>query len=94
MAMTREQKEAVLIGFYLDGKQVQYRPMGEAAFNDIAATCRPTWEFEEFEFRLKPEPVEGWFVVCGNGDLMRVYGNPQRVGGFYMRECDPPESTP
>lgn len=104
--MTREQKEAVLIGFYLDGKALQY---AEPETQDWIDINQPTWLWDAYDYRLKPEPVAGWFVIDKDGDVVRVKENTQQGANneaerttkclprfaphrpIYMRECDPPE---
>lgn len=93
MTMTREQKEAVVIGFYLDGKKVQIR--SNNSLGDIQGWIdadRPGWIFAGYDYRLKPEPVAGWFVRTSNGSFMPVrIVSDQPNKAIYMRECDPPE---
>lgn len=107
MAMTREQKEAVIIGFYLDGKTIQSCEIGQDKYRYIKLGFMPVWDFEKRLYRLKPEPVEGWFLVDRNGSLTLCDNLEQAEKKashydascpydkphrvIYMRECDPPE---
>lgn len=86
--MTRAEKEAVLIGFYLDGKELQVRERG-AWSTWHRVNGQPAWGSLALEWRLKPEPVAGWFIRVGSGSLAPAYRETKDA--IYMRECDPPE---
>jgi len=34
-------------------------------------TRKPTWDFEAFEYRAKPEPLAIWAEIIGNGHISR-----------------------
>lgn len=107
MSMTRQQKEAVLIGFYLDGKKAEYRVPNQLARDEWAPWPSETLHFSAWDYRLKPEPVAGWFVIDGCGRKCEAASeqsarelalrwdrnNPSDAPSrpIYMRECDPPE---
>lgn len=104
MSMTREQKEAVLIGFYLRGKKVQCAESGTQEWMNIT---KPEWIFDVYDYRFEPEPVVGWFVIDKSGllsmpmkDVNEAIREKKRWDSIeinqdnriiYMRECDPPE---
>lgn len=49
---------------YRDGKQIEFRRNdGEPKWLDNVS---PRWNFESFDYRIKPAPREWWMITCAH----------------------------
>ena len=51
-----------------EGKSVQYRPQGGARWFDVPGAT-VAYVDTEYQWRVKPEPLEFWTNVYGGGDF-------------------------
>ena len=60
-----EQEMIDVLQAHIDGKQIQYRRvnMGGEWANE-----KPYWDFDHFDYRVKPEPLECWVNFYDNND--------------------------
>ena len=65
--MTATEKAQVMIGFD-QGRKVEFSRVEYDAWDNC---INPTWDWRNFNYRLKPEPIECW--VC-------VYAG--KIGGY------------
>lgn len=48
---------------YLDGKTIQVAYANKNKWSDIDQEELPTWQFGDFQYRIKPEPREWWIHI-------------------------------
>lgn len=63
MSMTHDEMIAV-IAHHRDGGKVEIADQGKGNFED---TLNPIWDFNEFDYRIKPEPRSLWEIRNSNG---------------------------
>lgn len=69
MLMTTQEKIAVMQA-YVDGKQIQIRT--SKGWIDFYITAEPSWNWRDFEYRIKPEPKEPTYRPYKNFDEFRA----------------------
>ena len=65
-----ETKKAIeVMQAFVDGKDIQYRPIDASDWrvyrhtNPPARICHVTWSWSDYDYRVKPEPLECWVTV-------------------------------
>lgn len=66
MAMTPNEMITVLRHFETGGK-VQFRIISRVPDLDWQDAVSPIWNFDEFEYRIKPKPLELWVNLYPDG---------------------------
>lgn len=69
MSLSHDEMIAV-IQHHRDGGKVQIADRGKGNFED---TLNPIWDFNEFDYRIKPEPRSLWRVNHENGNPAGVF---------------------
>lgn len=88
--MTLKEKIAVMQAAD-DGKKIQVSLKGEANWFGIDA---PAWNWDRFDYRVKPKTLELWVNVYPNGlsayydtkELADKFANSDRLRCVHMRE--------
>ena len=77
--MTHDEMIAV-IAAHKEGKQIECKSRSRNDWHDIAM---PNFNFEECDYRIKPEPLVLWGEYKHNGKLLTVYQSAQepKYGG-------------
>ncbi len=71
--MTIDDMIAVLQGAK-EGKRVQGRfssPTPDRCWVDLPDGC-VTWDFDRYDYRIRPEPMEWWITVDDNGRIVET----------------------
>ena len=67
--MNKPHKHAELIKQWADGAEIELRSRYSEEWNFTSAPC---WGVDR-EYRVKPQPVEGWVNVYLNGGFGNIY---------------------
>lgn len=79
---TREAAQVMLA--FAEGQRVQRRRWACSDWSDWVG-CVPAWDWETFEYRVKPKPREWWVSVNEQGEAICVRSEkPNMAGGV----CD------
>lgn len=71
MSMTHDEMIAV-IAAHRDGKKVQCQVKNHADWYDYHNGDEPQWDFNSFDYRIKPEPLVLWAAFYPDGGLQAV----------------------
>ena len=64
--MTHDEMIAV-IAAHRDGEAIQIRGHGDSPWTEVQDGDSPRWLFALCDYRIKPEPLECWVNVYGDG---------------------------
>lgn len=69
---------------WADGAEIEYRKVGEDEW--ISAGIFPAWSYEQFEYRIKPQPKEPQYlyVYARNGEVVSLYDAPRGWAEDYI----------
>ena len=69
--MTPEQTKAAIevMQAYVDGKTVEVSNSNVNNWMEVAGTISPVWNWDEFRYRIKPEPRTIWVNEYGGSDV-------------------------
>ena len=68
---------------YVDGKEIEVSYMGDETHKWKSIPV-PSWDWQGYEYRVKPEPKEYWLVggkICPNLITAHVYRDYARLEG-------------
>lgn len=74
--MTHDEMIAV-IKAHKEGKTIEARPVrgGRIAWRDWGVTQLPAWDFRDYEYRVKKEPLRFWATVDIHNKVIGLYDN-------------------
>ena len=83
MAMTPREMIEVLQHF-VDGGMIEFRStiVDDDDYLIWQDAVVPTWNFDDFDYRIKPKPLELWAVVMDVGDVLGVFNSNTRAHAF------------
>ena len=70
--LSKVQDKINIMQSYIDGKVIEYKPKNSAG-NTWGFTLNPCWNFDEYEYRVKPEEKIIQFVKTTNGGIVNVH---------------------
>lgn len=68
--MTNEEKKA-LFAAWIDGKPIQYRWHKDIGWTDFKANYVPSWNFEQVDYRVKPEDITDFLMALEPVDKLK-----------------------
>ena len=85
MSMTHDEMIAV-IAAHRDGKKIQNRHNNSPC--EWGKVSNPCWNFETYEYRVKPEPVTVWALLDDSGCVNAFY-QTEANARFYADKAAP-----
>lgn len=58
-----------------DGQEVLFSPVAARSSEEREwwIATNPTWNFEKFDYKIKPDPIEAWALVNKSGKVHDLY---------------------
>jgi hypothetical protein len=71
MAMTPSEMIEVLQHF-VDGGMIEFRSTIDDDYLIWQDAVAPAWNFDDFDYRIKPKPLELWVIVTARGVVLNT----------------------
>ena len=95
MNIEKTKKAIDVMQAFVDGKDIQYRPIDASDWrvyrhtNPPARICHVTWSWSDYDYRVKPEPITCWITVLNDHLASTVHMDEESA-----RACVKPDENP